>query len=303
MTPACKVIATPGCELGEGLLWDVAAERLWFVDILGQRLLSVAADGSDLRTHHSPQRLGWAIPCRDQADWLAGFQQGFALVSPDEGNMQPRWLAQPFMGQPALRLNDAKADSSGAVWAGSMNHEDASRSDGSLFRLSAAGQLSVVDTGYRVANGPAIHPDETLLLHTDSARRTIYAFDLDVASGQLSGKRVWARFDETEGYPDGMCFDALGCLWVAHWGAGRVTRRDLAGKVLQRYDLPTPLITNVCFGGAQLDRVYVTSARTGMTAEELRLCPDAGALFEILGHGATGLPAHGFGSGQANSAT
>ena len=56
----------------------------------------------------------------------------------------------------------------------------------------------VVDTGYAVANGPAIHPGGEWMLHTDSARRTIYAFDLHTASGALTGRRVWKTLTEAE---------------------------------------------------------------------------------------------------------
>ena len=229
--------------------------------------------------------------------WLLGLQEGFALTRLDqnEGGARIRWIARPHMPPSPLRLNDAKADSSGAVWAGSMNNEDSSRPDGCLYRLAPDGTLTVHDTGYHVANGPAISPDERLMLHTDSVLRTIYAFDLDVAEGRISNKRVWLRFDEGDGYPDGMCFDAEGCLWVAHWDGGRITRRDPQGRVIRRVDLPAPRITNVCFGGADLDRIFVTSARVGLDAEALVRYPHSGALFEVDSLGARGLPVHGWG--------
>jgi xylono-1,5-lactonase len=110
---------------------------------------------------------------------LLGLQGGFALADRADPT-RFEWLHQPFLHNPALRLNDAKADATGAVWAGSLNNDDESRPDGCLFRLGPDGDLSVVDTGYTVANGPAINADSTLMLHTDSGRRTIYAFDLDV---------------------------------------------------------------------------------------------------------------------------
>ncbi len=289
-----KAVAEACCELGEGLFWDATRQRLWFVDIVGQQLLAIAADGTNFRRRPMPQRLGWAIPRRGHTDWLIGFQEGFALVSPEESELVLHWLARPF-ANPALRLNDAKADSSGAVWAGSMNNDDQSRPDGCLFRLAPDGTLTVHDTGYCVANGPALSPDERLMLHTDSARRTIYGFDLDVAAGQIANKRVWLRFEGDEGYPDGMCFDADGCLWVAHWGAGCVSRFAPNGALLRRILLPTSHITNVCFGGPGLDRLFVSSARAGLSEDQLRREPLAGALFEVLEPGAVGLPGRPYG--------
>src|SRR5690606_9687382 len=164
--------------LGEGLLWDVHRQCLWMVDIHGKRLVQWDLQGPRWREWPTAQRLGWVLPCRGASGLLAGFQEGMAHIKPGEPGslVEPgAWLARPFGARADLRLNDAKADSSGAVWAGSLNNDDESRSDGALFRLSPQGQLSVHDGDYCVANGPALHPNERLMLHTDSARRTIYA--------------------------------------------------------------------------------------------------------------------------------
>jgi D-xylonolactonase len=135
-------------------------------------------------------------------------------------------------------------------------------------------------------------------LHTDSGRRTIYAFDLDVVAGQLSNRRVWKQFADDDGYPDGMCFDAEGAVWVAHWGGGCISRIAADGRLLRRVHLPTSHITNVCFGGPALDRLFVSSARAGLSDDQLATQPLAGSLFEVLDPGVTGLPGLPFG-GQA----
>jgi len=274
--------------LGEGLHWDDARSVLWMVDIHGRRVIAWQLDAVSAQEWTLPQRVGWVIPCARSDALLLGMQQGFALAREDD-ELALEWLACPFAGHAELRLNDAKADSSGAVWAGSLNNDDESRSDGCLFRLDPQGRVRIVDCGYQVANGPTLSPDARWMLHTDSGRRTIYAFDLDVASGRLDGKRVWKVFSEADGYPDGMCFDTEGCVWVAHWGAGCVSRFSADGSLLRRIALPAARITNVCFAGPDLDRLFVTSARVGMTPEEAAAQPDAGSLFEILAPGVRGL--------------
>jgi len=235
------------------------------------------------------QRVGWVLPIEGDLDHvLLGLQEGVAYV--EVATMAVRqWVARPF-SKPSLRLNDAKADSCGAVWFGSLNNNDENQSDGCLYRLGVDGDLVTVDTGYKVANGPAIDATGKIFMHTDSGRRTIYRFDLDVAAGTLSDKRVWKVFTDAEGYPDGMCFDAEGCLWVAHWGASCISRFALDGTLLARVDLPTSHTTNVCFGGEGLDRLFVSSARVGLTEEQLATEPHAGCLFEVIEHGAIGLP-------------
>lgn len=280
-------------HLGEGLHWDAGRSVLWMVDIHGRRLIQWDLASPTWREWSTPQRIGWAIPRSGTDELLLGLQEGMALARVDElPNL--RWVARPFEGRPELRLNDAKADASGAVWAGSMNNEDDSRSDGSLFRLSPLGEWTVHDQGYRVANGPAIDPDGRLLLHTDSARRTIYAFDVDTSAGALSNRREWKRFERDEGYPDGMCFDAEGCVWVAHWGAGCISRFAADGRLIRRVQLPVRNITNLCFAGPQRDRLFVTSA----FADQAGGRPESdieGALFEVVAAGVRGKSGHPWG--------
>jgi len=275
-------------QLLEGLHWDALSNKLWGVDIHGRLLWCWDLQGSAYQSWAMPQRVGWVIPERGSARLLLGMQEGFALA--DSANpTQLQWVQRPFDGNAALRLNDAKADSTGAVWAGSLNNDDESRSDGCLYRLACNGQVSVVDTGYTVANGPAIRADGKLMLHTDSGRRTIYAFDLDESSGTLGNKRIWKTFADREGYPDGMCFDADGCVWVAHWGAGCVSRFAQSGELLLRISISASHVTNLCFAGVRLDRLFVSTARIGLKPEQLELEPEAGSLFEITGHGCRGM--------------
>jgi len=285
-------------SLGEGLHWDPVRGGLFLVDIHGHRIIFWDAVSDVWSQWATSQRVGWVIPCAQGPGLMAGLQQGVARVELHPGASAAEfisWVVQPFGAGSALRLNDAKADATGAIWAGSLNNDDESQAEGALFRLGPDGAWSVHDQGYLVANGPAIHPNGRLMLHTDSARRIIYAFDLDADAGALVGKRVWRVFSEQEGYPDGMTFDAEGCVWVAHWGAGCVSRFALDGSLMRRVHLPTSHITNVCFGGPRLDRLFVTSARVGLSPSELAVQPHAGALFEIDSAGTHGLAASSWG--------
>lgn len=285
-------------RLGEGLHWDAAAGRLWLVDIQGRRLMRWHLAATTWDEWLLPQRVGWVIPERDHDCVVLGLQEGFArawLAEPGQ-DVEIEWIARPFGKQHSLRLNDAKADASGAIWGGSLNHDDESRADGCLFRLAPDGTLQMVDSGYTVANGPAISPDGRTMMHTDSGRRTIYAFDLDVAAGRLSNKRVWKVFEGDEGYPDGMTFDSEGALWVAHWAGARVSRFDAEGRLLRSVRLPAPNVTNVCFAGPALDRLFITTARAGMSVAALAAAPMAGAVFEVAAPGVTGRPGLTYGT-------
>lgn len=274
-------------QLGEGLFWHAPKATLYWVDIHGMQVFAWGLNSQPV-CHVLDQRVGWVIPDESGEKLYLGLQAGVALA-PVSDPTRYTLIHDLFAGNAALRLNDAKADATGAIWAGSLNNDDESRSDGVLFRVVPGVGFTVCDTGYTVANGPAIHPNGKVLFHTDSGRRTIYRFDLDVSTGQLTNKTVWKIFSDDEGYPDGMTFDADGALWVAHWGGACVSRFDVDGRLLARIAIPAPHVTNVCFAGHGLSRLFVTTARAGLDARQLQEYPQSGCVFEILGHGVTGI--------------
>ena len=160
---------------------------------------------------------------------------------------------------------------------------------GTLYRLRPDRSCEAVDSGYKVTNGPAFSPDGRTLYHTNSARQLIYAFALG-EDGSVGERRELARFGEGDGYPDGMTVDSEGCLWVAFWDGWCVRRLSPDGERLREIALPVQRPTSCAFGGAGLDRLYVTSASIGLDAAALAMQPCAGGLL-LLEPGVTGIAA------------
>jgi D-xylonolactonase len=282
------LVRDSGCRLGEGAVWNAADDSLYFVDIKGREVLAFNPASGELRRWPMPQMIGWLLP-RTGGGWLAGFQRGVATLTLDPV-VQLKWLHVMHDTGSPMRLNDAKADDTGRLWFGTMNDSDETQPDGSLYRCVAGAPPEQVDAGYCVTNGPAFSLDGHTMFHTDSMVRTIYAFDVS-AAGALSNKRRFVVFDADEGYPDGMCIDADGHLWVAHWGGARVTQRDAAGQVLQTVIVAAPHVTNVAFGGPELGDLYITTARDRMNTAALARAPQAGGLFVARGVAQGRLPA------------
>jgi sugar lactone lactonase YvrE len=94
---------------------------------------------------------------------------------------------------------------------------------------------------------------------------------------------------EEEGYPDGMTVDSESCLWLAHFAGSRLTRYSPEGKVLQVIPMPVPNITSCTFAGADLDTLYITTARHLLNEEDIRKYPLSGSLFSCK-PGVPGLP-------------
>ena len=112
-------------------------------------------------------------------------------------------------------------------------------------------------------------PDLRGMYFTDSPARTIYYFDYERKTGNLSNRRTFAEIPVNEGLPDGMTVDAEGYVWTALWFGGRVKRYAPDGSLDREILLPVNQISSITFGGADLTDIYITST-SSTTADLLR---------------------------------
>jgi D-xylonolactonase len=283
--PGWRCLWDAQCDLGEGPIWDARAGLVRFVDINGARVYRL-----DMLTG---ARASWTAPCRVGSigiraggGLIAGTQLGFAVVDPDTCTFKV--IVHPEADRPTNRFNDGKVDPHGNFWAGTMDERRRDRS-GVLYCLRADRTWAAIDLGYRITNGPAFSPDGTILYHTDTMDGTTFAFPL-APDGTVGARRVFRTWHDVGGHPDGMTTDAAGHLWIAFWGGGCVRRVAPTGEVVGEFALPVSNVSSVAFGGPGLDRLFATSARQDLTPAAIAAQPLAGGLFEVLGHGVTGLP-------------
>lgn len=281
---SARCILPARATLGEGPVWDARIGALLFVDIKGQRLHRLFLADTSHRSWDFNEPICWVIPRAREPGYIAGFKSGFKTLMLEPFALDH--ISAPEPDLPNNRLNDAKADRWGRIWAGSMDDSE-TQATGALHRLDGDFQSRCMDDGYGVANGPTFSPDGTILYHTDSARRVVYAFDLG-ADGALANKRVFIRFEDDWGYPDGMTTDAEGGIWIAHWDGARISRFTANGALDRSIALPVSRPTSCVFAGDTLDRMFVTSAALGREDEPL-----AGGLFEV-DPGVRGAPAYAF---------
>jgi sugar lactone lactonase YvrE len=267
-----KVVCNIRCQLGEGPLWSQRDHALYWVDILAPSLHRYSLHDGELSSWPMPEKIGWVVERRNEPGFIAGLQSGFAELT-----LEPfgcRLIADPEPQYPDNRMNDAKVDHLGRIWAGTMDC-DIRAATGSLYCLDRSFGVTRHDSGYRVTNGPAFSPACDALYHSDTGRGIVYRFELTPA-GDIRDREPFIRFPEEWGFPDGMTVDAEGGLWIAHWGGGRVSRFTPDGKLDRDVRLPASQITSCTFAGKNLDRMFVTSAAVDKPDESL-----AGCLFEI----------------------
>ncbi|MEO7496140.1 MAG: SMP-30/gluconolactonase/LRE family protein [Massilia sp.] len=260
-------------HLGEGPIWHAPSRSVFFVDIKKHLVHRCNEDGGERQSWQAPQQVGFIVPLAG-GDFVCGGEDGLYKFSPASGAFtRIRAIESELTGN---RFNDGFVDAAGSLWFGSMDNSE-SEPTGSLYRIGTGGALERLDRDYIISNGPTLSPDGKTLYHTDTRRRTIYAFDA-LDDGSLARKRVFV-VPAAPGNPDGMAVDAEGVLWVTMFRGARIDRYTPDGALIDSVAFPVPNITKLAFGGDDLRTVYVTTAWKGMSEQELAEWPLAGGLF------------------------
>jgi sugar lactone lactonase YvrE len=267
-----EVAVRAEAELGEGPTWDPATGRLIWLDILGMRVNTYDPVTGRRTVRTTEQHVG-AVKPRAGGGLVLNLRDGVGLLDPDDTF---RWLHHEPV--PGRRANDAAVAPDGSLWAGTMRYDEAP-GGGTLTRLTGDGTVRTVLSDATVSNGTGWSPDGRLMYYVDTPTRRVDVFDHD--GERVQGRRPFVEIEEGAGFPDGLTVDAEGCVWVALWDGGAVRRYTPAGVLDRVIPLPTPRTTACAFGGADLTDLYITTARTGLSAPHLLsgsvlVIPDAG---------------------------
>jgi len=275
---------------GESPRWDDRRGRLYFVDSGAQRVCWIDEGQSEQSRLKMPS-MPTAVVLTESKRVLVVLDDGLHLVDPDSGDMEK--FADNPAPPPEPRLNDAQADRTGNLITGSLGFEH--NPVGSFWRLSKEGAWTRFGGGVSDANGPIVSEDGHTLMIVDTGTPAVYAYPYDGKRGVVGDKRIMADTIGTPGIHDGATLDTNGNYWSAMTGGGScLVCVSPDGEIKQQLDLPVDYPTAVTFGGAERNRMYVTSVSIefGPTKPKAEL---AGALLEITGHGAIGAPEPRFG--------
>ena len=271
-------------DLGEGPAWDASRGLLYWVDIHTGRLHTY--DPSEEIDHwvNVGKSLGCVAPRPVSlqtrgTSLVIALNSGFMTFNLPSQRMV--FLANPEPHLTGNRFNDGKCDPAGRFLAGTMDDAEKEAS-GSLYSYSPDGTLKTLLTGVRISNGLTWSPDYQTFYYIDTPTRQVTAFDYDLATGNIANPRPVVNVPPKLGWPDGMASDSEGMLWVAMWGGAKLTRWNPAtGQLLEAIPVPALNVTSCVFGGPDLTDLYITSARKGMSAEQLAKVPLSGGLFRI----------------------
>ncbi len=237
-----EIVVDVKTTLGEGPVWDVEQQRLYWIDSFDGRVLRCADDGRELRAWDVGQKIGSMALRRSGDAALVALQTGIYNLDLPTGDIE--LIVDPEPGLPDNRLNDGKVDRHGRFIVGSMDTRE-DQASAKLYRLDPDLSLHTLDEGIIVSNGPCWSPDGETFYFADTWSGDIWAYDYDNTSGAVANRRTFAKVDTSAGgAADGCTVDAEGCLWQALVYAGKLVRYTPDGQVDRIIDMPVKKVSD-----------------------------------------------------------
>lgn len=302
-----QILTDPKTTLGEGPVWDVKTERLYWIDSVEGFVFRATARGDEVTVWRVGSMVG-SFSLREKGGAIITLLDG-GIHEMDLETGELNQIGDPEEDLPS-RFNDGKIDRQGRLVTGTMDFRLINPATSSLsgeleaptnlYRLDPDLSIHKIQGNIGITNGPCFNPDGTVLYLADSWRDEILAFDYDVESGELSNRRLFASYAGDKGstgqaQPDGATVDEEGYLWSVAVYAGELRRFAPDGVLDRRIQLPVIKATSVAFGGPDLDILYLTSmANPDLPVDLPPEGPLAGSLFAVHGLGVRGIPERRF---------
>ena len=290
-------VTTQPCELGESPFWQPQEQMLYWVDISGRQILRSNVYMGAVESWDMPSEPGCITPAAS-GGWVIALRHGVFRARAWRGPLQR--IATLDYDPAQQRANDGKCDELGRFWIGTLDETKVAR-NAALYSLDCrAGRSPLVERQVdpstlpaTTANGLAWSPDGRTLYWADTPSHRVYAWDYDLSGNSLSAQRTFAQFEPKpagwqftapthyRGRPDGAAVDVQGNYYVAMFEGRRVCKLAPDGSLLAEYATPAQCPTMPCFGGADLQTLYLTTARHGRSAAELEAFPQSGCVFSM----------------------
>ena len=190
-------------------------------------------------------------------------QHAVLRLSPDGKLLEP--AAKECNGQPLRGPNDLSLDTTnGGFYFSDPGGSSRENPIGTIHYVDRSGTTTQLDSGLAFPNGIVLTPDGQRLLLAESQHNRVLVYKV-TAPGKIGNRQIFAELpkkDTAQGQiddqPDGMCLDAAGNLYVAHYGMNQVQVLDSSGKLIRQYDGGNVTTSNVAFGGPSMNQLFIT---------------------------------------------
>lgn len=263
--------------LGECALWNVNNQRLYWTDVYDNKLYSCDEHGKNLVVRELHDLLG-SFAFDPDGNLLAAFSDGLFRYNLETDQCDRLTTFEPDL-EPT-RLNDGRCDRSGRFIVGGC-HQGFYNPVSSVVSYSGGPETRQIIDKVALTNGIAFSINGSRMYFSDSQTQIIEWFDYDNATGQLGERHLFKEIPEANGFADGSCVDANDNLWNARYYGGIVQQYYPNGDEGIRINMPTDCPTCICFGGANMDTLFITTANKDIEEAKLKNQPHAGGLFKV----------------------
>lgn len=273
---AASLLYASSCTLGEAPMWHDGRKSCFWTDIDGQRLFEY--NWLDQQTNSWQLDFKPSLIIQDENDHLLlALNGGLAKFDTSSGELE--WLLDIEKQRISHRCNDGACDPQGRLWVGTLD-KTLRKGAGTLFCVEQDLKLRKKLEQVTVPNGLVWSMDNKRMYFVDSPTQTVQSFFYNEQTGNIIFEKVVIRIPEEIGTPDGMCMDAEGMLWIAHWGGFGVYRWNPSNaELIDRIHLPVPNVSACAFVGEDLDHLLITTARQDLSEEKLTKYPESGHVF------------------------
>lgn len=258
-----KILKGCNLKLGENPFWNFKTNELSFVDIKSKKFFIYK--NKKLKAHNLPFNISCLIPTKKSGQWIAATQN--QIIKIFFFNKKIKIINLKHFEEPKNnRFNDGKCDHLGRLWISSMDKNEKLKT-GKLWCFKNSKNFSKIEKGFSIGNGIDWSPDKKKMYFVASDKRAVYSYKFNKKTGKISNKNVLIRVPRKRGFPDGICTDEDGYIWVAYWGGGCIARHTPKGKVEKIIKIPKKNVTSLCFGEKKLDTIFVTTAEDNLNSK------------------------------------
>jgi gluconolactonase len=253
-------------RFGEGVVFDRQG-RLFVSDPFVNKIQQVLPDG-EIREWATVNMANGHKVLADGTHVVMEQGENAAIAFLDANGSVIRRITQDDQGRRFRYPNDVTPDRINGGFYFTDPGEFMKYEPGRIFYVSPQGQVRTISDGaVDFPNGIVLRPDGQTLLVAESLQNRVLEFRVTEPGRIDSRFRIFAilpsfpnPWTNGEAEPDGMALDEAGNLYVAHFGAGLVHVLNPNGQLLGSLGTGSNSITNLAFGGADFNELYVYAA-------------------------------------------
>lgn len=286
-----EVVYQTEAKLGEGAIWHPDRQTLFWVDIEGKTLYEFLPEKKKCRSWKFDRKVTTVVP-ESKKTMVVALEN--AIVRINLTNDSKEEIAPIDTKGGRLRCNDGKCAPNGWLWVGTLSNDE-EKGKATLYCVRPNGRIDAMIKGVSISNGIVWSRNKKYIYYNDTPTGKIKRYRYDMSSGDIIANGIAVDIPQETGLPDGMTIDSNDNLWVAQWGGfGVYCYNAYTGELITKIDVPAPNVTSCAFGGEKMDVLYITTAREGLTDEELAAYPLSGCVFACK-PGAVGIRPNYFG--------